>query len=337
MKQKASAHDWKKLGILVIGTGSIGRRHLRNLQSLGLTTLAAYDPDPVRVAEAQAETPIESFSTLDRALAWNPDCVFICTPPTTHIPLAHLAISGNAHLFIEKPLGNQLDGIDELIASAHNKSRVALVGYNLRFHEGLQKCRQILLEGLIGKPLAIRAEVGQYLPDWRPGRDYRTGYIAHQSEGGGIILDASHELDYVRWLGGEVDTLSCTASHVSDLEMDTEDLAAITWRTVGRLIAEIHLDCIQREYSRNCKVIGSEGTLQWDYNSGVSLFTSTHGYEFFPIKPDPNSMYLQEVSHFFDCVNGIAEPLAPLQDGKRVLQIALASQESARLGHEVKV
>ncbi len=184
----------------------------------------------------------------------------------------------------------------------------------------------------------VRAEFGQYLPQWRAAQDYRAGYNAHNEMGGGIILDGSHELDYVRWLGGEVDTVYCAAGHLSRLEMNAEDGAEITLRMVDGVIAEIHLDCIQRGYSRNCKALGEEGVLVWDFKEGVRCLNGDGGtWQHFPIAPDPNEMYLEEMRHFLKVVKGECLPAVDGATGKRILEIALAAKESAKHGEEVRV
>src|SRR5690606_21417659 len=115
-----------------------------------------------------------------------------------------------------------------------------------------------------GKPLWANIEVGQYLPDWRPWQNYRESYTARKELGGGIILDASHEIDYARWLFGEVDTLLCMADKVSDLELNVEDCATVLMRMKSGMQVDVHLDCIQRHYTRHCKIVGANGTMHWD-------------------------------------------------------------------------
>lgn len=321
--------------LLVVGCGSIGQRHIRNLHSLGIP-LAAFDPDQNRLRKVIDEHEVEGFPSLQAALAANPVAVIVCTPPHLHTEIAQQALAADAHLFVEKPLSNTLDGLDSLLAEGERRQRTICIGYNLRFHPGLRRLRELLLDGTIGAPLVIRAEMGQYLPDWRPNDDYRRGYIATEATGGGIILDASHELDYVRWLGGEVKSAYCVSGHISDLEIATEDTAAITMRLTSGGIAEVHLDCIQHGYSRNCKIIGQDGTLYWDYNKGLGMLRkNARNWEEIPLAPDGAEMYLDEMRHFIACVRGECQPLVDGAVGRRVLQIALAAKQSARLGQEV--
>ena len=155
-----------------------------------------------------------------------------------------------------------------MLELARSKNLVTLVGCNLRFHPGLVAVKRLLEQGVAGRIVAIRAEVGQYLPDWHPGEDYRQGYSARLDLGGGIILDAVHEIDYVRWLLGPVRSVACFAGKLSHLEVETEDTAALLFRFSNGTIGEVHLDYVQRAYSRTCHIIGDEGTIRWDYSTG---------------------------------------------------------------------
>ena len=322
---------------LVIGCGSIGQRHIRNLAALGIRHIAAFDPQPGR-AELARDLGASPFPSLDAAVEMRPDIVLVCTPPHQHTTAALLALSVGAHVLVEKPIAVCLTDADELLRAAARAQRVLGVGYNLRFHAGLREVKRLLEVGSIGPLLGARAEFGQYLPDWRPKQDYRLGYNVHAAMGGGIILDASHEIDYVRWLAGEVASVYCVASHLSALETDAEDTAAIIMRMTTGAVSELHLDCVQRGYSRGCKLIGEVGTLIWDFQEGIRLLSAgTSTWQGFPMTVDPNAMYVDELRHFIQCVRGESEPVVDGATGKRVLEVALAAKASSQSGYEMPV
>lgn len=321
--------------VFVIGCGSIGQRHIRNLRALGVQDIAAYDPSPERLDRAVREQGVSPCLSVEAGLAARPEAVLICTPPHLHAGIARQAVDAGAHVFIEKPIAHTLDGLDDLLHAADESKRVLCVGYNLRFHAGLLKLKELLNKGAIGRPMVVQAEFGQYLPDWRPAQDYRAGYNVSAAMGGGIILDASHELDYVRWLMGEVKSVYTAAGKLSDLEMDVEDTAAITMRFASGAVGEVHLDCIQRGYTRNCKIIGTDGTLVWEFGEGVRHLMPDKTRHDYDITPDPNEMYVAELRHLLACVHGQEQPLVTGAEGKRVLEIALAARQSARERREV--
>ncbi|WP_198469860.1 Gfo/Idh/MocA family protein [Acetomicrobium sp. S15 = DSM 107314] len=314
--------------VLVVGSGSIGRRHLRNLRKIGIQHLAACDADQERLAPMVTELNVKPFSDFDEALASiKPELVFICTPPIFHVPQALKAVRVNAHVFIEKPLSHTLDAVAELITEAESRRRVVQVGYNLRFHPGLLKVKQLVDEGTIGRVLWAYAEVGQYLPDWRPWQDYRQSYTARRDLGGGIILDGSHELDYVIWLLGRPIELICMAGKVSNLIVNVEDCATILLRFENGTQADIHMDFVQRGYARLCKLAGEKGTIVWDYSkSEVQIFRADGaGWETISYEFDPNQTYIAEVEHFLARVTCEDASLVSLKESYQTLQVALAA------------
>jgi predicted dehydrogenase len=321
--------------VLVVGSGSIGRRHMRNLRSLGIQHLAACDLDPERLTPMIGELGVRAFPDFKEALVTiMPDAVFVCTPPVLHIDQAMQAIDAGAHVFIEKPLSHSLVGVDELIGEMRARGRVVQVGYNLRFHPGLQKIKELVDLGTIGQILWARVEVGQYLPDWRPWQDYRQSYTARRDLGGGIILDASHELDYIIWLLGRPTEVTCMAGKVSDLEVDVEDCATVLLRFASGAHADVHMDFVQRGYARSCKLAGEQGTIIWNYSAHrIQVYQAeTDSWETMAYDFDSNDMYVAEVQHFLDCVDQAVTPLADLEQAKTVLKVALAAKFAAVQG-----
>jgi len=320
--------------VLVVGAGSIGQRHLKNLRTLGVEKLIACDPDRERL-KAVKELQIPGFASFAESLDFaKPDIVLICTPPVFHTTQAIEALRIGAHVFIEKPLSDRLDEIDYLIDEARKKSRVVQVGYNLRFNPGIKKLKQLVDDSVVGRVLWARLEVGQYLPDWRPSQDYRKSYSAKRELGGGIVLDASHEIDYAIWLLGKPSEVTCMAGKVSQLDVDVEDCATLLLRFDSGAQADIHLDFVQRSYTRCCKIVGELGTLEWDYsNREIRIFEAatalwkTQSYDL-----EVNDTYVAELKHFLDCIENRREPIVDLKQAKLVLEVALAAKSVARNG-----
>jgi predicted dehydrogenase len=321
---------------LVVGCGSIGQRHLRNLRTLGVARILAVDTVSDS-RERAAQLGANAYDNLAAALADSPDAAIVSTPPDTHLAAARASLESSSRLLIEKPIAVSLEGVDAILDLATRREKVLCVGYNLRFHSGLRKVKALLQSGVIGRLLTLHAEFGQYLPDWRPGRDYRALYNARASAGGGIVLDASHEIDYARWLAGEIVSVFAVTEKVSDLELDAEDVALLTLRFASGAVGQIHLDCVARGYSRGCRLVGTEGTLEWDFKTGVRLVSAAGTEEHFAIVPDTNEMYLEELQHFLACGSGGESPLATGADARRVLEIALAARRSSVERRELTV
>jgi len=329
-------HVGNRLRILVVGLGSIARRHIWNLKSIDPTIEIAIWRQHSKSSDLQdlASLVNRVVFQLSDALAWRPDAALITNPASLHIETGLALAQEGVHLFIEKPLSNTLNGIDELLDLCRQRSLVLTVGYNFRFYWPLQVMRQALIEGRIGRPIAVQAEVGQYLPDWRPGSDYRQGVSARRDLGGGVVLELSHELDYVRWLVGEIRTVSAQVDHLSGLEIDVEDIAEIVLRFRNGAIGSVHLDMVDRAKRRTCRITGTEGTLRWDWFShSVQLFSAaTNGWsDLHPARAlDRNEMYTAELRHFLECVRGDNVPVVSGEDGRRVLEIALAAKQSSQ-------
>ena len=328
---------------LIAGSGSIARRHLKNLRHL----VPAAHITVLRRSPSSSATPSEwpdadqLVSTLDEACAGRPELAIVASPAPFHVETALALARQNCHLLIEKPLSHSLAGIDPLLAECDARRLVLLIGYTLRFLPALNILRQALTAGRIGRVLSFRAEVGQYLPDWRPGTDYRASVSAKAELGGGAILELSHEIDYIRWLLGDAANVFALSAKTGDLEIDVEDVAEITLRLSSGAVGSIHVDMLQRTPCRQCKIIGTTGTLIWDNNdNSVRLFSADKSaWEHLAVPPlsDRNAMYCTELAHFLACIEGTETPAVSGRDALQVLRIALAAKESARTGSMVQL
>ena len=334
---------------LIAGLGSIGRRHLRNLLALGEQDILLYRTHHSSLPDDElVGFPMET--DLERALAHRPDAVIVSNPTALHLQVAIPAAHLGCHLLLEKPVSHTLAGVDKLRAAVKESGSRVLVGYQFRFHPGLQKAAVLLQSGAIGRPLSTRAHWGEYLPGWHPWEDYRQGYSAQASLGGGAILTISHPLDYLRWLLGNVEAVWAFAGKRSDLELDVEDCAEIGLRFKQGTLATVHLDYNQRPPEHYLEIIGTQGTLRWDNRDGaVSIFesrpdgkdpVSTGNWQTYPIQGtfgagktfERNDLFLAEMRHLIQVLHGAAHPVCTLDDGIQAQRIALAAQLSARQG-----
>lgn len=323
--------------ILIAGLGSIGARHLKNLLDLGVEDILLLR---AKNEPAQEAPHIPVWTSLEDALNQKPDAVIVSTPTSRHLDAALPAAQAGCHLFVEKPLSHTWEGVESLLAVARAKGIVGMVGFDMRFDPGLRKARDLIQAGAIGLITAIQAQVGQYLPDWHPWEDYRKGVSARVETGGGVILDLIHEIDYVTWLMGEAKEVMSMNGRVGNLEIETEDTAAILIRFENNAIGTINLDYIQRALSRSCRIVGEEGTIAWDLmNQKVSWYLAADKawHEFSYAGFQRNDRFLAEMKHFLDCLQGKAEPEVNLEAGSRSLKIALAAKESGRTGKAVAI
>jgi len=322
---------------LIAGSGSIGRRHLRNLLTLGERDILLYRTHQSTLPDKEL-APFPFETDLHAALAHKPDAVIISNPTSMHLQVAIPAAEAGCHLLIEKPVSHSLEGLDDLAQAVKSNACQVLVGFQFRFHPGLQKTAELLGQAAIGRPLSARAHWGEYLPGWHPWEDYRQGYSARPDLGGGVILTLSHPLDYLRWLLGDINTLWCFSASTGELGLDVEDTAEIGLQFAGGVIGSVHLDYNQRPPAHHLEIIGTQGVLRWDNTDGaVHLYredASSPSDEIFP-PPDGferNQLFLAEMRHFIQVTMGYKEPLCTLVDGIQALKLANAARDSAREG-----
>lgn len=340
---------------LVAGLGGIGQRHVRNLRTLVPSAdILAYrvrrdspaltdglTAEPGRSVEEKYGLRV--FADLDAALAERPDAVLVCNPSSLHMPVAVKAAQAGCALFIEKPLSDTAAGTSELIDLVERGSLVGLVGYQLRFHPGLRRAQALLEAGAIGRVVAVRIEVGEYLPGWHTYEDYRQMYASRADLGGGVILSQIHELDYVYWLFGMPTRVFALGGHLTRLEVDVEDTASILLECIvdGRAVpVHVHQDYIQRPPSRTCEVIGDAGKIlvdlrqmtltAFDAEGNVMESSSNPGFE-------RNQLFLDEMTHFLACLDGRENPSVSIRDGAQSLSIALAAKRSIDTGQVVEL
>ena len=327
--------------VLVVGCGSIGRRHIDNLTRIGGHELIAYRTRREGVAELAQRYGVRSVFSLEEALAQHPDVAIIANPTSLHVPIALEAVRAGCHVFIEKPLSHSMEGVDELLGMARERQRVVCVAYQWRFHPLLARVKALIDSGAIGRVVSLRAQVGQYLPDWHPWEDYRQGYYARRDLGGGVILTLSHELDYVLWWLGQPEAVTCFAERGGRLEIDTEGLAEMILRFPNGTLASIHMDYYQRTVTRTCHLIGEDGLVEIDLERGVArtFFAARERWEedTLPAGFAPNQMYLDELEHFLDCVQRDVPCRIDGMAGRLTLQVALAAKQASASGRAVAI
>jgi predicted dehydrogenase len=217
-------------GVLVIGAGSIGERHARNLRTIGVKHIAVYDPDAERRISIAQELSCDDYATVEQALKDDRITIAtVCSPTKFHIPQAIAVAAQGKHLFIEKPLSHTEDGLKDLQRIVKENNLMCMVGCNMRFHFGPQTVKRFLDEGKIGTPKHATVYTGSYLPDWRPKTDFHRSYSADPAQGG-AILDCIHEIDLAQWYLGDAKLMECTLKQADTLGIPVEGTASVSWR-----------------------------------------------------------------------------------------------------------
>ena len=324
---------FEDLDILVVGTGAIGTRHIENLLALN-TSVSAYSYRKERAEFLNKRFGINVYPTLEKALDSKPDAVFISSRTDQHMETALAAAERGIHLYIEKPLSNSLEGAKELKRFTEEKSLIVEVGCMMRFNPSLRTINELLERDDIGQPYFVRNCVGQYLPDWRPEVDYRLSYSTKSEFGGGVLFDLIHELHYLYWWFGPVSDVTAFLDRVSELEIETEDVAQILLRFDNGVVAQVEMDYLSPFLRRSCEIVGSEGILFWDYNSGKVFLKKKETPEerIFdqPVSFERNAMFVDFVKHFLKRIKNGGDPVVGLDDGINVLKVALAAHQASK-------
>jgi predicted dehydrogenase len=321
--------------LLIVGYGSIGQRHLRIARAL----LPNADIRVLRhhQSESTPEYADSCMRNLNEALAFSPQAAVIASPSTFHMQSAQPLAEAGVHLLVEKPLAASTDGVEQLLSTCVKLNLVLMTAYNLRFLSSLQEFRTLIQSGRIGNVISVRCEVGQHLTSWRPSLDYRQSASASRLLGGGVLLELSHEIDYLRWIFGEVAWVRANLSQQGDLEIDVEDTAHLIFgfdvdKNGRQLIANLSMDFVRQDVTRQCLAIGDRGSLRWNGLTGnIEMFPPEgigwNPLRYLPAKPDDT--YILEWKHFLSCIHDGTAPLIDGNDGVSVLRIIEAARISA--------
>ncbi len=324
--------------IVIIGCGSIGRRHARNLREIGGHELLLVDSERERAEMLARELGGRSFRASEDAYAETPDLAVICSPTNLHQEMAWEAIETGCHVFVEKPLSDSMIGVRELIDAAERRNRILFVGYNFRFDPVVRQALEWVNEEKAGRVTSARFHFGSYLPWRHANEDYRRGYGARRELGGGVILDAVHEFDMAIWFFGMPDAVYAQSGKYSDLQIDVEDTAEVVMSYADKVVS-IHLDYVQRPPERKVEVVGTRGRIRADvFARRAEYFDSeVRAWRQADETGTLDESYKSEMQHVIDCVEGRAKPVV---DGNIAAQSQLLAEkvkESIRSGSAVPV
>ncbi len=315
--------------ILIKGIGSIGRRHVNNLILLGYTKLVLVSTNDSIASDFPS---LQHARTLTEAFNKFPiSHVIISSPTSHHIPDLQAVLNlGAKHIYLEKPVSHSLAQIKETEDLIKKNKALVIVGFDLHYDPGINRLREWINQGLIGRVLSANAFVGQHLKQWRPYEDYRKGMSASIAQGGGVLLDLVHEFDYLRWILGEPERVGSLTQHNQCMEIETEDLVDVLIRFKDQVNVSIHLDYHQRKLIRNCIFTGEHGSIYWDLaerqcklinNEGE---TSIFDYQNF----ERNERYLAIMKNFIALHED--ERLTTFTEGLTSLKMVQAAKESAK-------
>ena len=282
--------------ILIIGLGSIGKRHAKNLLKLRHNNLIFCTKNNNLPKELRY---IKKFTNLSDALKERPNVAFICNETNLHCKTAIKCVESNCHLFIEKPLGNKIKEIKNLQKKIEKKKVVNMVGYMMRFHPAIKEIKRLLQKKHLGRLFYAYGEWGEYLPNWHPKENYKKSYAAKKNSGGSSIT-LSHDLDLFRWFFGPIKKVSKEIIKNTKLKIKAESASDFLIKFKSDLNAFIHVDYLQKKPSRYLKIVGEEGLVTFKYNENkltIAKFNEKTKIVKFK-KFERNHMFIDEIKYF---------------------------------------
>lgn len=322
--------------ILVCGAGSIGKRHIVNLLELG-AEVTVWRSQVHLLKEIQAELNVQIAEDLDSAIK-KVDAVVVATATDEHIKIATAVMKEGKSLFVEKPISNNWEGIDQL--SEIGKDRIVEVGCQFRAHPNL-----IFLSKILHKQekriLTYRLAMGHRLDAWRVGRDYKSGYSANAARGGGALFDLIHQIDIALWLFGSVAEVSAVLSKRSGLEIQGDDITNILLTHKNGITGHIQLDMASPVYRCEAEIMTEQEIFLWSYMDGILISQTSEEKKIVDKIPEGfvrNNLFLAHMNHFLERIRKSAlPPLCSLDDGISALRIALCARESFEKGKRITI
>lgn len=330
--------------ILIIGLGSIGQRHFRNLKKIKDN----YKFFAIRKKKNSPELDVnnkvinrkfisskKNINEISEKIAKKKKfyCVFICNPSSLHIKTALKFIKNCKNLFIEKPLSNNIRNVKELSKKIVNNKIQCAVGYQLRYHPNLEIIRKLIKSEKFGKTLKATIRNGHYLPYHHRYEDYTKGYAANKKLGGGVILCFIHEIDYANYLFDIPLKVSCNGGKKSKLKIDVEDHAnmIIDYKSQGHYFkVNINIDFIEKSEKRFCKIYFEKGIVNWDLKKNTLTIKSKEKKINISqsSKIHKNDLFFRQIKNVMNDFKNKKKPKSNLENGISSLKVALAAKKS---------
>ena len=317
--------------VLVVGAGSAGQRHARNLAQLGCR-ISAVDPREDRLAEISREVAVDTgHRHLPEALC-NIDvgAVVIASPTAFHVDQALAALDADLPVLLEKPVATDAASAQRLQAAVSTSEAPLLLVYTWRWWPALRHVRALVEDGTVGEIRHVRCTMSAHLADWHPWEPYQEFFMSSRELGGGALLDESHWIDLALWLFGMPQSVFATIDRLSDLEIDADDNVdlLLDYGPIPRVW--LHLDLHGRPHERSLTISGANGTIAWsaaDNAVRVGRGEADWAEEQFP--GERNDMFVGVAEEFLEVIRGDRRPSCTVEDGLAVMEVIDAARHSA--------
>jgi predicted dehydrogenase len=311
--------------VLVIGGGSIGERHIRNLWTLGYHNLYVYRQRNLPFKDI-GDAKIKVLLDWKDVIAIKPFVAVITTPTSLHLQQAIESAKIGCHLLIEKPLSHNTEGIEELIKLVFEKGIYVRVGYMMRHHPLIKKIKAIIEQKQFGNLLSVTDKWGDYLPNWHPWEDYRESYAAKNELGGGVALTLSHDLDLITWLAASpVKTYHILKNYICNLEMNVEGGCDMLIGYENGVTGNIHLNYYEQTPERYLKLVFDKASISFEYFQNRLIIKHPNGLVEETTLPsfDRNDLFMAQAEFFFTKIYDYTteESISQIEESIKIITI----------------
>lgn len=318
----------------VIGLGNISIRHRQNLKSMFPATDVIAMSASGRSQDKLVEFSDKVVGTVDELIKESPIFVIIASPASLHLEHSVPLIKENIPVLIEKPVTTSSEDAEYLVSLVNEYRTPVSVGYCLRYLPSAQQLSSLLDNGVIGKLYNVFVNTGQFLPQWRTGKNYKDTVSANVDLGGGVLFELSHELDYMQWLMGNLSFEYAYLRSSHELGLDVEDSADIVLTSDVGTVCSMHLDFLQKTAQRKCIFVGSEGRLEWDLIGNSIKFYSEDRNEviYEDTRWDKNQMYIAMIEDFVSQIKGLPHNCIGLNDAAKTVGLIELIKREGKIG-----
>lgn len=305
--------------VLIIGLGSIAHKHISALRQI--------EPNVILYAlrsskKSHQELGVKNIYSLDE-LGITPDFIIISNPSSSHFKSIKDCLKLQVPLFIEKPVISDLNNSEQLESDIINAGIITYVACNMRFHPAINYLKAKSDE-LIDQINEVSIYCGSYLPEWRPGTDFRSSYSVNSDMGGGVHLDLIHELDYITWIFGPPDIIFGSRRNVSSLGIEASDQAHYQLQ-YQRFSVYLTLNYFRRDVKREIELVLDDDTVQIDLIKSKIIKKCSNEIlldSYFEM----TNTYKSQFEYFINCIDNQVQPMNSFSEGLRTLKIALHEQ-----------
>ena len=324
--------------LAIVGLGSIGRRHLRLISEIRPDIKIIVVRSGHGSACDEEKMAVKVTDSIGDAIKEGIQAAIISSPATLHLKQSLELAKNGIHLLIEKPISHTSDRVKELLKIVNENRITTMVGYVLRYDLGAIKFKNWLDNKIKGKILHARIECGSYLPDWRPDQDYRKTVSALSELGGGVLLELSHEIDYLYWFFGKPKDVQAQIRNSGTLDINVEDQVDLLMTSEQGYCISVQIDFNRRHVERKCKVLTTEGELIWDaVNKNVTWKGVNKEQSKYEYNNERNSIYRKQLEVFFDCIENDNDPIVTVKDGINVISLIDAVRNASEKGIKVSL